>query len=172
MYWIVISTMSDTKPYCPSKPQPHITPREQPLPHRVGWEPHQRVDVSRANIPAAEILLAAYCQPVTTALYWKKYIRGQYPVVLTISEFANWSAVSRIRTSVLRRRGSKAFLLALHDKDKSFVIKSGTVWLRLHDLNQSEWSIVCVLLYSFLYRGKCSFHSKATFTNNSHIPSP
>ena len=45
-------------------------------------------------------------------------------------------------------------------------------WLRLHDLNQSEWSIVCVLLYSFLYSGKCSFHSKATFTNNSHIPSP
>ena len=34
------------------------------------------------------------------------------------------TAESRIRTSVLGRRGSKALLLALHDKDESFFIKS------------------------------------------------
>ena len=38
----------------------------------------------------------------------------------------HWSAISRIRTSVRRRRGSKAFLLALHDKEESFFIQSGT----------------------------------------------
>ena len=29
-----------------------------------------------------------------------------------------------------------------------------------------------VPLYSFLYSGKCSFYSQATFTNNSYIPNP
>ena len=87
-----------------------------------------------SEYPAAEILLAAYCQPVTIALYWKKYIRGQYPVVLTVSEFVNWSAASCIQTSVLRRRSSKAFLLALHDKDRSFIIKSGTKRSRINGL--------------------------------------
>ena len=56
-------------------------------PRRVGWEPRQPVDVSRANPPAAE----RSCQPLvaslSSALYWKKYIRGQYPVVLTVSVF-------------------------------------------------------------------------------------
>ena len=132
-----------------------ISLREQPLPHRVGWEPYQWVDVSRANIPAAEILLAVYCQPCHTALYNEKYIRGQCPVVLSFSEFANWIAESRIRTSVLGRRGSKAFLLALHDKDKSFVIKSGTVWLRLHDLNQSECFIFLVRFHD-VDQSECS----------------
>ena len=144
------STVFDTKPYCFSKPQTiaratatatwaapqryrHgviFTPTTAPS--RMSTTPLLRVDASCANIPAAEILLAVCCQfssvsPPCT----KKYIRGQDPVVLCACEFVNCTAESRIRTSVIGRRGSKAFLLALHDKDKSFFINSRTTILFL-----------------------------------------
>ena len=50
-----------------------------------------RVDVSCANIPVAGILLAVIASPVTPPCI-KKYIRGQCPFVLSISQFANCTA--------------------------------------------------------------------------------
>ena len=81
--------------------------------------PLLRVDASCANIPVAEIIAS----PVTPPCTKKKYIRGQCPVVLSIREFVDCTAESRIRTSVIGRRGSKAFLLALHDKVETFSSK-------------------------------------------------
>ena len=103
------STVFDTKPYCFSKPQTiaratatatwaapqryrHgviFTPTTAPS--RMSTTPLLRVDASCANIPAAEILLAACCQFCHTALY-KKYIHGQDPVVLCVSKFVKFTA--------------------------------------------------------------------------------
>ena len=51
-------------------------------------------------------------------------MRGQCPVLLNNREFVDCTAESRIQTSVLGRRGSKALLLALHDKEEFFFKKS------------------------------------------------
>ena len=53
-------------------------------------------------------------------------MRGQCPVLLNNREFVDCTAESRIQTSVLGRRGSKALLLALHDKEEFFFQKKRT----------------------------------------------
>ena len=130
-YWYspcanIVSTMSDTGPYlflanryAYPRVQPHTT-----APSRMRTTPASWCQPRR--YPAAEILSAVSCQPVTTTLHWKKYIRGHLPVVLSLSAFVNWSAISCIRTSVRSGRGSKALPLALHDKEGSFFINSRT----------------------------------------------
>ena len=122
-----------------------ISLREQPLPQlgqlhsttAVGWSLHpgpQRVGRAPHHycklMPAGQIfLLQRSCQPSVassvTLPCTEKYICGQDPVVLCACEFVNCTAESHIRTSVIGVV-VKAFLLALHDKDKSFFINSRT----------------------------------------------
>ena len=94
--------------------------------HWVGQEPHQVSWCQPRNSPATEILLAVSCQLVTTALYWKKYISWSISRCARCQRVCHWSAISCIRTSVRRRRGSMALPLALHDKEESFFINSRT----------------------------------------------
>ena len=128
--------MSDTKPYCSSKPQLQTATTGSstaPLPWSDHYAyTHTELDENHTNCKSMSavriFLMQRPCQlfiasPVTPPCT-KKYIRGQCPVVLSISEFENCTAESRIRTSVPGRHGSKALLLALHDKDESFFIKS------------------------------------------------
>ena len=94
--------------------------------HQVRQEPHQASWCQPRIYPAAEILSAVSCQPVTTALHWKKYIRGHHPVVLSfLSAFVNWSAISCIRTSVRKGVVARPFA-SLHDQEESFFINSRT----------------------------------------------
>ena len=70
----IVSTMSDTEPYLflANPTLCYTTATESATAyHRTESDEnhHQRVDVSHADAPAAEILLAVSCQPGTTALY-------------------------------------------------------------------------------------------------------
>ena len=94
--------------------------------HRVRREPHQASWCQPRIYPAAEILSAVSCQPVTTALHWKKYIRGHHPVVLSLSALVNWSAISCIRTSVRRGVVARPFA-SLTWSRRVFFINSATV---------------------------------------------
>ena len=135
------STMSDTKPYCFSKP--HITASatttatsgsSTALPpwsncyiyaHTELDEHHtiiaswcQLCKYSCCRDPVSRLLPALSHRPILRNISVVNVLSTQYPWVCRLH------AESRLWTSVIGRGGSKAFLLALHDKDKSFFIKS------------------------------------------------
>ena len=86
---------------------------------------HTELDENHTNRSQCQLCEYSCCSDPVSYLLPALSHRGQCPVVLSISEFANVLLKSRIRMSVLGRRGSKALLLALHDKDgASFFIKS------------------------------------------------
>ena len=72
-----------------------------------------------------KILSAVSCQPVI-----RPVLKEIYPWSISCcahcQRVRHWSAISCIRTSVRRRGGSKDLSLALHDKEESFFINSGT----------------------------------------------
>ena len=123
------STVSDTKLYYSSKP--HITASATATAQSwmrttpASW--CQPSEYSCCRDPVSRLLPACHNRPVLKEIYpWSISCCTHYQRV------RHWSAVSRIRTSVPRRRGNKALLLALHDKDRSFIVKSGTLPLELY----------------------------------------
>ena len=139
------STMSDTKPYCFSKPQ--TTARATAtatLGSSTVLPPWSNLYIyARTELDESHIIIASWCQlceyfccrdpvsrllpvlshrPVLRNIFVVKILSYFVPASLT-----DCTAESRIWTSVIGRRGSKAFLLALHNKDKSFFINSRTI---------------------------------------------
>ena len=77
---------------------------------------------SCANSPAAEILYATHSQFCHTALYIEIYSWSRSCCTLC-QRVCQVELLSRIRTSVPKRCGSKALQLALHDWSESFFLQ-------------------------------------------------
>ena len=123
-YWYspcanIVSTMSDAKPCLWPRVQPHTTAPSWMRTTTESWCQPRKSPCCR------KILSAVSCQPVI-----RPVLKEIYPWSISCcahcQRVRHWSAISRIRTSVRRRRGSKALLLALHDKEESFFINSRT----------------------------------------------
>ena len=124
--------MSDTEPYCFSKQQLRAAPQHHCHGVIVTSTPTPSWMRTTSIVSQCQLCEYSCCRdPVSCllpALSHRPVLRNISVVnVLLYSVSASLkdcTAESCIRTSVLGRRGSKALLLALHDKDESFFIKS------------------------------------------------
>ena len=125
-YILLFSKTATTGSSTALPPRSNLTPTPTP-----SWTSHHNIICeslpSCANSPAAEILQAIHCQFCHTSLY-KKYIRGQDPVVHTLClPVFQVELLSCIRTSVPGRRGSQSSSACLTRQKRNIIVGSAHV---------------------------------------------